>query len=419
MMLNEELFKTLNVLYVENDEKLKEEFSSMLIKLFKNVFLSSTGLDALEQFNKLYNSDERIDLILSEYSLASLNGLELLFEIRKIDETLPFIFLTQDANVDLLLNSLRHDVTDYFIKPIDENEILKKIEETFLSRQNENEILKYQNEIEEYLDLINKVAIVYIFNPDTTISYVNTFFKELVKYDEEDLIGQDYRIFFHNEMPKAIIEEQSKTLLAGNKWQGKVKYLTRLDSIFYTNCNIIPVIDENKEINKYISINFLTTREESEKREFKKKVLFDFQETKRIYTAAQKKIDELNNILASCSNYNQIKEDLENQQKINQEYYTKLQNLENKLKIVKDKYELLTYGVNNKISKISIMIDEMKNTEERACKKVIKVSSEIKSKDILLSKIKNEIEIKSSKINDFEDVLNHRKNQLENKKVSD
>ena len=315
MKLNEELFKKLNVLYVENDEKIKENFSHTLNRLFNKVFLCSDGLDALEKFTQQNNTSEKIDVILSEYTIPSLNGLELLFKIREINKNVPFIFITQETDVDLLLNSLRYDVTDYFFKPINENEILKKIEEACVARQYEDEILNYQNEIEDYFELINKVAILYIFDTNKKMIYVNDFFIELSKYDKDDILGQDYRSFFHYEMPKPIIEEQSLILENGKKWQGKIKYLTSIDSLFYTNCTIIPVFDKDKNITKYISVNFLTTREENEKREFKKKVLFDLQETKRVYSVAQRKINELDNILLSCSDYDEIKETLQKETK--------------------------------------------------------------------------------------------------------
>ena len=415
MQLNTELFRTLNILYVENDNELKNLFSQTLIKLFKNVFFSSDGVDAINQFIQQQNDDEKVDVILSEYNISSLNGLEFLLEIRKINQTVPFIFITQEKSIDLLLNSLRYDVTDHLEKPINENEILKKIEEACFAKQQEDEIIRYQDEIEEYLELINKVAIVYAFNCDMTITYANNFFLELMKYDEIDLIGQDYRKLYHNEMPRAIIEEQTSIIQNGNKWQGKIKYLTSIDSIFFTNCTIIPVFEDNK-ISKYISVNFLTTRDENEKREFKKRVLFDFQETKRIYSVAQKKIDELDKILASCTDYDEIKDNLQKEKITNQNNYIKLQEMENRLKIAKDKYDLLTHGINKKISQISVMINEMKDIQERASKKVVKVTDEIKSKDFLISKIKEEIEIKSSKINDLEDVLNHRRSQIKDKK---
>jgi CheY-like chemotaxis protein len=418
MKLNEELFKTLNILYVENDEKIKENFSHTLNRLFNKVFLCSDGLVALEKFTQQNNTSEKIDVILSEYSIPSLNGLELLFKIRDINKNVPFIFITHETDIDLLLNSLRYDVTDYFFKPINENEILKKIEEACIARQYEDEILNYQNEIEDYFELINKVAIVYTFDINKKMIYVNDFFTELSKYDKDDILGQDYRSFFHYEMPRAIIEEQSLTLENGNKWQGKIKYLTSIDSIFYTNCTIIPVFDENKEIKKYVSVNFLTTKEEKGKREFKKKVHFDLQETKRIYTVAQRKIDELTNILSSCTDYDEFKESLKKEQKESQESFIKLEELEKKVKRVKDKYELLTVGINKKITQISLMISEMKGIEERTNKKIVNVADDIKAKDILITRIEEEIGIKGSKISDLEDVLEYRKTQIEKKKAN-
>ena len=417
MKLNEELFKKLNILYVENDEKVKELFSHTLNKLFNKVFLCSDGLDALEKFTQQKNTSEKIDVILSEYSIPSLNGLELLFKIREINKNIPFIFITQETDIDLLLNSLRYDVTDYFFKPINENEILKKIEEACIARQYEDEILNYQNEIEEYLELINKVAIVYAFDTNKKMIYVNDFFIELSKYDKDDILGQDYRSFFHYEMPRPIIEEQSLTLENGNKWQGKIKYLTSIDSTFYTNCTIIPVFDENKEIKKYVSVNFLTTKEENSKREFKKKVHFDLQETKKIYTVAQRKIDELTNILSSFTDYDEFKESLKKEQKESQESFIKLEELEKKVKRVKDKYELLTVGINKKITQISLMISEMKGVEERTNKKIINVTDDIKAKDVLITRIEEEIGIKGSKISDLEDVLEYRKTQIKKKKA--
>ncbi|MDD2291277.1 MAG: response regulator [Aliarcobacter sp.] len=418
MKLNEELFKTLNILYVENDEKIKENFSHTLNRLFNKVFLCSDGLVALEKFTQQNNTSEKIDVILSEYSIPSLNGLELLFKIRDINKNVPFIFITHETDIDLLLNSLRYDVTDYFFKPINENEILKKIEEACIARQYEDEILNYQNEIEDYFELINKVAIVYTFDTNKKMIYVNDFFIELTKYDKDDILGQDYRSFFHYEMPRAIIEEQTLTLENGNKWQGKIKYLTSIDSIFYTNCTIIPVFDENKEIKKYVSVNFLTTKEEKGKREFKKKVHFDLQETKRIYTVAQRKIDELTNILSSCTDYDEFKESLKKEQKESQESFIKLEELEKKVKRVKDKYELLTVGINKKITQISLMISEMKGIEERTNKKIVNVADDIKAKDILITRIEEEIGIKGSKISDLEDVLEYRKTQIEKKKAN-
>ena len=111
------------------------------------------------------------------------------------------------------------------------------------------------------------------------------------------------------------------------------------------------------------------------------------------------------------------KESLKKERNQNQEYFFKLEELEKKVKNIKDKYELLTVGINKKISQISLMINEMKSVEEKTNKKIITVTDDIKAKDFLITRIEKEISIKGSKISDLEDVLEYRKTQIKEKKA--
>ena len=56
-MLNENFFKTLTILYVENDVEIKTEFSSILNKYFKKVFIAHAAKAALILFNQ-FNKDD-------------------------------------------------------------------------------------------------------------------------------------------------------------------------------------------------------------------------------------------------------------------------------------------------------------------------------------------------------------------------
>lgn len=412
-MLNEDFFKTLTILYVENDENVRKEFSQILEKLFKKVFIAQDGDEAYDIFTDSKENDEYIDIIISESAMPNLSGIDLLKKIREVDKNLPFIFFTEDGDVDLLLTSLRQDVTGHFIKPLDFDAVLKKVQEVCIVKKQEDEIATYQSEVEEYLTIINKVAIVFIFDNDGNIIYINEFLRELIKCKDEEIIGQNYTIIYHHEMAKSIISKQWEGLQNGEKWQGKVKYLTRDSSVFYTNSTIIPVYNkETNKIYKHISVNFLTTKEESERREYKKKVLYNLQETKRVYRVAQQKIDELNQRLEKYKGFEKVEAYLENQKKTNQEQYAELQGLENRVKSGKRRFEQLTYGVNDKINKISIMTADMKDFELKASKKILKVADEIKVRESYIHRIKAEIEEKAVKIKDLEDVVKHRTEQL-------
>ena len=416
-MLNEDFFKTLTILYVENDTELKHKFSTVLNKLFKKVFIANDAQEAQTIFEESIKNNIIIDVIISESQFENFTGLDLLKEVRKTDKNLPFIFFTENNDIDLLLESLRQDVTAYFMKPLDFDEVLKKVQEVCVVKKKEDEILDSQNEVEDYLNIVNKVAVVFIFDTEGNIVYINDFLRELVKCEDEDIIGFNYRIIFHPDMPTSLLDEQWNILNTKEKWQGKAKYITKSGAAFFSNSTIIPVLDEEtKNIRKFISVNFLTTKEESERREYKKKVLFNLQETKRVNRVAQQKIDELEQRLEKYKGYENIEEYFHTQKKSNIEQYSELQKLENRLKAGRKRFEQLTFGVNEKINKISVLTTEMRDVEEKASKKIVKVAEEIKIREAYILKIKEEIKEKSLKIKDLEDVVKHRTEQLVEKK---
>ncbi|MGA1940862.1 response regulator [Arcobacter sp. YIC-310] len=417
-MLDENFLNTLDILYVENDEKLRDEFLKKFKTLFKSVTTAYSIEEAIKSFDKLTSSDNEIDIIVSEANISECSGLSLLTHVRNNNKNIPFVFFTDHADIDVLLTSLRQDVTAYFMKPLKINEILEKIEEVCKVKRRDDEIEAEQNEVEEYLRIVNKVAIVFIFDMDGNIVYVNDFLKNVINCKDEEILGHNYQAIYHHEMPKKILQQQWESINNGNKWEGKMKYLTKNSSIFYTNATILPVFskDEKKEIRKFISVNFLTTKEENERREYRKKVLYNLQETKRVYQVAQQKIEELNQHLNKYKGYDKVEEYLNKLHKENKDKYGELQSLENRMKASKKRFEQLTFGVNDKINKISIMTADMRDIEFKASKKIDKVIEEIKIRESYIHRIKEEIEEKAAKIKDLEDVVKHRTEQLVEKK---
>lgn len=417
-MLDENFLNTLDILYVENDEKLRDEFLKKFKTLFKSVTTAYSIEEAIKSFDKLTSSDNEIDIIVSEANISECSGLSLLTHVRSNNKNIPFVFFTDHADIDVLLTSLRQDVTAYFMKPLKINEILEKIEEVCKVKRRDDEIEAEQNEVEEYLRIVNKVAIVFIFDMDGNIVYVNDFLKNVINCKDEEILGHNYQAIYHHEMPKKILQQQWESINNGNKWEGKMKYLTKNSSIFYTNATILPVFskDEKKEIRKFISVNFLTTKEENERREYRKKVLYNLQETKRVYQVAQQKIEELNQHLNKYKGYDKVEEYLNKLHKENKDKYGELQSLENRMKASKKRFEQLTFGVNDKINKISIMTADMRDIEFKASKKIDKVIEEIKIRESYIHRIKEEIEEKAAKIKDLEDVVKHRTEQLVEKK---
>lgn len=91
MAVDKKLLGRLRVLYVEDDENIRRELSTLLSNFFGKVYVADDGLKGLEAF-KTYQND--IDIILSDINMPGLTGIEMMKKIREIDSKIPVIFAT-------------------------------------------------------------------------------------------------------------------------------------------------------------------------------------------------------------------------------------------------------------------------------------------------------------------------------------
>jgi DNA-binding response OmpR family regulator len=99
----------------------------------------STALDGLMGF-ELFKKDS-FDLILLDWMLPKMNGLELCKSIRVKNKTIPIIFLTAKDTIQETIEGLKAGANDYIKKPFSFDELLERIKIHFRN-QDENEILK-------------------------------------------------------------------------------------------------------------------------------------------------------------------------------------------------------------------------------------------------------------------------------------
>jgi DNA-binding response OmpR family regulator len=109
----------------------------------------STALDGLLGF-ELFKK-ESFDLILLDWMLPKMNGLELCKAIRIKDKTIPIIFLTAKDTIQETIEGLKAGANDYIKKPFSFDELLERIKIHFRN-QEENEVLTLGN-IEINVDL--------------------------------------------------------------------------------------------------------------------------------------------------------------------------------------------------------------------------------------------------------------------------
>lgn len=142
--------KTLNILYVEDEENIRNNIAKTLLLLVNNVITAPNGIVALKQLK-----NNHIDIVLSDISMPEMSGLELSKEIRKNNKTIPIILLTAHTDTNFLLEATRLRLIDYIVKPLDFNQL----KEALMKASNEiynsgNFSINFENNI--YYDFSKK-----------------------------------------------------------------------------------------------------------------------------------------------------------------------------------------------------------------------------------------------------------------------
>lgn len=410
--MNKDFTKELTLLYIEDDEQLRKELSSEFEKRFKELFVVTNEIEALEKFR-----NNEIDFIICDINLPRKNTIEFLSEVKIKDSKIPILIVTTSTNQEYVFSCLKIGVTDYFVKPFEPIEFVEKIEKILDNLEKERELDFYNETIKDYMDTIGKVAVVSIFDLEYKLVYFNDFLIEVSKYDFEELVSFDFLSLLHPDLSKEFIKKITDDLEKGQSYKGNLKYISKDNDTFYANTTIVPIKDNSEKIEKYICVKFITTKEENERREFKKRILYDFQETKRVYKVAQDKINELTLQISKFENYEKKLYVLDKIQENNQRFAKEISLLESRIKELDEKQTVFTKEVNAKIKAISESALNLKNYEVKSEQKIVGIKKDIKVREQIIEKIEKELDEKSTKIEDLQDVLKHRKEQLQEIKI--
>jgi CheY-like chemotaxis protein len=88
------------------------------------VFTASDGREAQEFLNR---SGAMIDLIVCDWRMPRMSGLELLKEVRKVYPDMPFMMVTGNSDMESVKAAARHDVTAYIAKPYSPRQFKEKL----------------------------------------------------------------------------------------------------------------------------------------------------------------------------------------------------------------------------------------------------------------------------------------------------
>ncbi len=110
---DQQYLKSLTVLYVEDDDDTRSQFTRFLERLVGRLVVAANGAEGLTAF-----MEHRPQLVITDILMPVMDGLTMAREIRELDRTAQIIVLTAFEQLDYLKNSINIGVNKYVTKPV-------------------------------------------------------------------------------------------------------------------------------------------------------------------------------------------------------------------------------------------------------------------------------------------------------------
>ncbi len=167
--MNKEILKDIVILYVEDEDDIREFTTKTLQKLVKSVITASNGLLGLEIFTEHFKNPDlpNFDVVVTDINMPKLNGLDMLVKIYEIDSTVPSVITTAHNDVNFLKKAIDLGVRGYATKPLNLFQLIESISTSVESRVLRKQLEKINKELEEQVnertlelqDIIHKLEV--------------------------------------------------------------------------------------------------------------------------------------------------------------------------------------------------------------------------------------------------------------------
>lgn len=120
--------KELNILYVEDDDFIREQTCTLLKIIFNNVFTASNGSQGVHEFE--LHPDE-VDAIITDINMPELSGIDMAKIINQRNTRnpkTPIIAVSAYSCDDYAMSDLQKNFAHYIRKPIQIKDLIQSVE---------------------------------------------------------------------------------------------------------------------------------------------------------------------------------------------------------------------------------------------------------------------------------------------------
>ena len=96
---------------------------------YKNIIDAENGKDALGKIEAHYASKKTVGLIICDWNMPEMNGIELLLRLKNNPDlkSIPFLMVTSESETENVVKAIVLGVSDFIVKPFDEALMSEKL----------------------------------------------------------------------------------------------------------------------------------------------------------------------------------------------------------------------------------------------------------------------------------------------------
>ena len=143
-----------DLLIVDDEKGIRKMLEITLADRGFSVHSAENGKQALAVFRKV-----KPCIVLTDIKMPDIDGIELLRRIKKEDKEVEVIMITGQADMELAIQSLKNDATDFVTKPIDDEVLgiaIRRARERMTLRR---QIREYTENLEKMVDEKNASVV--------------------------------------------------------------------------------------------------------------------------------------------------------------------------------------------------------------------------------------------------------------------
>jgi len=117
-----------HILVVDDEQNMRNTLAFILETANYQVTTAAEGREALQEILAARENGRPVDLLITDFRLPGLTGLQLIDELNYLKVEIPVLVITAYGNRSLFLELRRTGCADYLDKPFDYKELVKRVD---------------------------------------------------------------------------------------------------------------------------------------------------------------------------------------------------------------------------------------------------------------------------------------------------